>query len=125
MKKNGFTLIELISVVILLALIITLSVNVIINIINNSNNEVNDASMRLIETATKEYMTKYENDFDITNGSTYCIGIQDLINENLLISNISYDGKSINDKVVKIKYNNGYTYELDEKDSCSLNENSK
>ena len=123
MKKNGFTLVELICVIMLLSIIITLSTIAIINILKNSREKENSASMELIKTATKDYMNKYENNYYIKNGVSYCIEIQTLINENFLISNISYDGNKINDKVVKVSFNNNeYVYELDEKETCILTE---
>ena len=126
MKKNGFTLVELICVVMLLSIIITLVVVSTINILNNSKNRENTASLKLIETASKDYINKYENNYYINNGVTYCVPISDLVNENLLASNISYDGEEIIEKVVKIQYdNNKYSYTLDDVETCKLTETKK
>lgn len=126
MREKGFTLIELVCVILLLAIIISLSTIAIVNVVQNSKERENKASMELIKTAVNDYIDKYENDFHIENGVTYCIDVQDLIDENLLISNISYDGEKINEKTVKTEYNNNnYSYKLDDKETCMLSETKK
>ncbi len=123
LNKKGFTLIELVCTILLLAIIISLTSVSVINVIKNSKERENKASMELIKTAVNDYIKKYENNFHIENGVTYCIDIQDLIDENLLISNISYDGEKINEKTVKTEYNNNnYSYKLDDKETCMLSE---
>ena len=118
-KKNGFTLIELICTILLLSIIVSLVIITTVNIIQNSKERENAASMKLIEVAAKDYITQNENDFHIKNGVIYCIDIQKLIDENLLVSKIKYNGKEINDKTVKVRYDsNTYFYSLDEKGSC-------
>ncbi len=126
MREKGFTLIELVCVILLLAIIISLSTIAIVNVVQNSKERENKASMELIKTAVNDYIDKYENDFHIENGVTYCIDVQDLIDENLLISNISYDGEKINEKTVKTEYNNNnYSYKLDDKETCMISETKK
>lgn len=89
----------------------------------NSKERENAASMKLIEVAAKDYITQNENDFHIKNGVIYCIDIQKLIDENLLVSKIKYNGEKINDKTVKVEYkSNTYFYSLDEKETCRLDE---
>lgn len=118
-KKNGFTLIELICTILLLSIIVSLVIITTVNIIQNSKERENAASMKLIEVAAKDYITQNENDFHIKNGVIYCIDIQKLIDENLLVSKIKYNGEKINDKTVKVRYDsNTYFYSLDEKGSC-------
>lgn len=115
MKNKGFTLIELICTILLLSIIVTLSTVAIVNVINNARERENESSMKLIETAAKDYFAKYENDYYIANGVNYCVDIKDLINENLLISKISYDGEEIKDKTIKVEYNNNtYNVAFDE-----------
>lgn len=118
-KKNGFTLIELICTILLLSIIVSLVIITTVNIMQNSKERENAASMKLIEVAAKDYITQNENDFHIKNGVIYCIDIQKLIDENLLVSKIKYNGEEINDKTVKVRYDsNTYFYSLDEKGSC-------
>ncbi len=118
-KKNGFTLIELICTILLLSIIVSLVIITTVNIMQNSKERENAASMKLIEVAAKDYITQNENDFHIKNGVVYCIDIQKLIDENLLVSKIKYNGEEINDKTVKVRYDsNTYFYSLDEKGSC-------
>lgn len=118
-KKNGFTLIELICTILLLSIIVSLVIITTVNIIQNSKERENAASMKLIEVAAKDYITQNENDFHIKNGVVYCIDIQKLIDENLLVSKIKYNGEKINEKTVKVRYDsNTYFYSLDEKGSC-------
>lgn len=122
MKNKGFTLVELVCTILLLSIIIALSIVVVINVINNARNRENKASMKLIETAAKDYMIKYEDKYYIANGVNYCIDIQTLIDENLLISKITYDNEDVSDKTVKVNYNNNiYSFNLTEKIDCITN----
>lgn len=57
MKKNGFTLVELIAVVAILALLMLIAVPKVLNIINNSRNKGYYEIERRLEEAAAKYIT--------------------------------------------------------------------
>ena len=66
----GFTLAELIGVVIILALIALLAFPPILNSIRKTKAELSDASKEILYNATDLYISKNLNDFPKTNGNT-------------------------------------------------------
>ena len=112
MKKNGFTLVELLAVVTILSLLLLLIAPKIVNQLNNSKNEVNDVTKKIIYSATEKYIK--DNNMKIEYD--YCLSIEKLQDGEYLSDTIT-DNKSgldIGKKSVLItpKENLGYEYEL-------------
>ena len=59
MNKKGFTLAEVVGVIIILALIGLLAFPPILNMIKNSEQKIDEATKTLIYTASSQYTTKY------------------------------------------------------------------
>jgi len=88
MNKKGFTIVEIIAVVIVLGLIALLAFPPMLNMIKNSENELSNAAKTLIYTASSQYTSKYVNDFPKKEGNIYCITIEELIKEEFLTNSI-------------------------------------
>ena len=118
MKKNGFTLVELLAVVSILSLLLLLVVPKIVNQLNNSKEEVNDTTKKVIYSATEKYMKDYNAD----TKDKYCILVSDLIDENYLSDSITDNntGIDISRKSVEILYNENSGYEYRLVDNCEL-----
>ena len=112
MKKNGFTLVELLAVVTIIALISVLAVPNILGGINRKKGEINDVNKKLIEAAANIYIDRNINlyDFSIDDGSTYCIVLQELVNSDLLSTPImDISGSEVDySKFVMLTYDFGY-----------------
>lgn len=114
--KKGFTLVELIGVIIILALIMLLAVPPILNSIRSTRNELSDASKKIIYTAANLYVSENLNDFPKNEGNTFCVSI-DTLSKKEYLPTIVYDsatGDEIpKDSLVEIKVeNNNYTYNM-------------
>ena len=114
--KKGFTLVELIGVIIILALIMLLAVPPILNSIRSTRNELSDASKKIIYTAANLYVSENLNDFPKNDGNTFCVSI-DTLSKKEYLPTIVYDsttGDEIpKDSLVEIKVeNNNYTYNM-------------
>ena len=114
--KKGFTLVELIGVIIILALIMLLAVPPILNSIRSTRNELSDASKKIIYTAANLYVSENLNDFPKYDGNTFCVSI-DTLSKKEYLPTIVYDsatGDEIpKDSLVEIKVeNNNYTYNM-------------
>lgn len=115
MKEKGFTLIELIGVIVLLAIIILITYPSIVNIIKKSNNKIDSATSALIISGAKNMVDENKNNYPLTNGNVYCVTIKSLINKGYVISDLETgNGNKINtDRYVMIKVNsNKYKYTI-------------
>ena len=120
MKKDGFTLVELLAVVTILSILLLLVVPKIVNQLNNSKDEVNNATKKLIYAATEKYI----KDFNIDPKDTYCIPLEDLERDEYISDTITDNNSGIDlkeSKAVRLKYkeNHGYSYELMTKKECN------
>lgn len=109
--KKGFTLIELLGTVTILGVLALILFPILLKHINNAKKSINESNELLIIDAAKDYVEDHINDYEKTNGTTYCIEIQDL--EKYLI-NLKNEKLNEIDKTkkVKITYKNKFEYEI-------------
>jgi len=118
MKKSGFTLVELLAVIIILAIISTIASLLVGKTITNSTEELTEIQIKNIEEAAKTYYLKEgiaEEDYNRKNYGT-------CVNVSYLVENGYIDKKVINPKnkeeitgSVSITYNsNKYRYDYQE-----------
>lgn len=121
MKKNGFTLVELLVVIILIAAIVLLALPNITNSVKNYSINVDKTTFNIIKEATKLYISDNENLFEKRSENTYCITLNELIEKDYLKNTIQYNNQDItNTKVMKVTYDNGFNYELVNKEACKF-----
>lgn len=113
MNKKGFTLAEIIGVVVILGLIALLAFPPLLNMIKNGENKLSDSAKTLIYTASSQYTAKYINDFPKNQGNVYCITLEDLIKEEFLSSSIQNEnlGDFGLQTKIKITINNESKYD--------------
>lgn len=120
MKNKGYTLIELLGVMILLALLISLVLPSVINSIKLSSEEQDSLTNKLIINAAKTYIDDNADDFYSIYGNTYCISLNTLVENNYLKDSVELDGKNAtNSKSVKVNYTNKYSYEIVDNNACT------
>lgn len=113
--KKGFTLIELLGVIVILGILVLVAFPPLLNQIKKSKNEINDATKALVIDAAKDYVEDNINNYEKTNGSTYCINISTLTENNYLNENLKNENLDNIDtsKQVKLMYkNNKFEYEI-------------
>lgn len=122
MNKKGFTLVELLAVIVILGLLIAIISPVVKNLINDSENNLSEQQKKLVVEATKKYMI--ENSELLPEGSDRAIVyMSDLIDKGVIDNDKIIDPKSkgeINGCVV-VSYNNefnqyDYNYSENEND---------
>lgn len=122
MKDKGYTLIELLGVIIILAVLIVLIFPSLINFIKNSSNDVDELTLDLIYNASNLYISEHSNDFSMKKGYRYIIELKELVAEGFLNSPIilsSSDDDITADKCIQvIVTNDEYQYELKDSGQC-------
>ena len=119
MNKKGFTLIELLAVVTLISLISIIIIPNITKKLQDHKNEISEANEKLLASAADVYIENnknYDNSYE-ANGSTYCISIQTLIDNNYLETPFKdVNGREIDyTKQVQATYQaeyNSFNYEI-------------
>ena len=114
--KKGFTLVELIGVVIILALIALLAFPPILNSIRKTKTELSDASKEILYNAANLYVSENLNDFPKRNGNIFCVTLNTLSSKEYLPTKVydSVTGEEISqDSLIEIKVeNDSYTYNM-------------
>lgn len=85
--KKGFTLIELICVIVLLGIIAMIAIPTINTAINNSKEKAYNEQIALIEDTAKTYTSKHSLKLpNQTNGSKLCVSVAEMQKDGLLTS---------------------------------------
>ena len=113
MKNKGYTLIELLGVMIILALLVSFVIPSVINSIKSSTEKKDNLVNDLIINAAEMYVGDYSNNFHETYGNTYCVSLNTLKENNYL-----KDSVEEKDVTVKISYINKFNYEVVDTNSC-------
>lgn len=117
--KKGFTIAELVGVVIILCVIGLLAFPPILNLVKGTEKDLDESTKELVITATTQYLTKYSNDYPKTIDSVYYISIEDLVKEQLLSNNLIESSSLELNSCVKVNVNNNYKYEYNVEVTCT------
>lgn len=122
MKNKGFTLAELLGVIVILGLICLVAFPPILNSIKKSKNNISEATKQVIYGASNAYVNNHLSQFTMTENSAYCIRIQTLIDSEVLESDLK--DPNTNRKIdpnlyVKVLVkNNEYNYSMAKQGEC-------
>lgn len=123
--NKGYTLIELLGVILILTLLTLLVVPNVVNSIKKSGSNSDELMSNMIKSAAKLYMSDNFSDIYIENGFHYCIPLSKLVDDNYLEAPIKY--KNYDDitssKAVKVTYNDIYDYIIVDRFTCSNTNN--
>ena len=113
MKKNGFTLVELIATLALLAMLTTLISRVVIKKVNEAKAYERNVLINSIELAAITYTNEYNN-LDLQTNDCAYITLQELVEKNLLNNDLidptTKKSLALSDTVYVTKDINGNTY---------------
>ena len=119
MKKNAFTLVELLGVIVILAAIALVAFPPVLNQIQKSQNEIDEATKSLILSAASLYVDENSDYFVREDGNVYCTNLDALINDGLLTEGMLKGTEDIKENmVVKISYFDDFSYEIVPADEC-------
>ena len=119
MKNRGFTLLELLGVIVILALLTTLVFPSVLSVIKKASNKTDELSMKLISNAVDLFISENKNDYPIVKGNVFCIPLTKLQNTEYLNENIlELNEIDVDNKVVKVTVIDDYDYEIVDKNQC-------
>ncbi len=114
MNRRGFTLVELLAVIVILGIIITIFVPSVINLINENSTKIYANKEKILKNAAEDYVMSNSSFVlpDGTNPEKY-ISMNTLISSNMMSSVL--DNKTTSECVgfVKITVNSTYGYDYD------------
>lgn len=113
MNNKAFTLAELLVVILLLGALVIIVFPSINSLFKKKESDINGATKDIIYSSVDQYIKKHYEDYSGISGTTYCIKISDVYNENL----IPIDIDDYIDKTVEIKIGTKNTYEIKECES--------
>ena len=85
MKKNGFTLIEILGVVVIIAVLSLIVYPLIANQFKKNQNDISKVTRTLLEEAASTYLDSKPNQYVRTNGNIYCVSLSELVTAGNLI----------------------------------------
>ena len=120
--KKGFTLVELLGVIVILSLLIVIAMPNIINAIKSSNKKTDAYTASIIYQATDKYIM-HSNLYEEKKGNIYCIDIDKIVSEGYLEENLSYNGvENIEESMsVKATFGNKWNYKIVKTNECTSN----
>lgn len=89
MKKKGFTLVELLGVIVVLGILVLIAFPPIINQIRNARDKVSEGTLKLLYSATEKYMDENNNTYPRIIDRSYCISLQTLVDDGKLTDPIT------------------------------------
>lgn len=106
MKKQGFTLVELLAVLILVGILALITMPSIINYINQSKGEIDAVTEKIVTSALDLYIDANKNQFEPETSLHKDVSLQELVDANLLQEPVlNSKGEALNlNKTVTVSY---------------------
>ena len=116
MNKKGFTLVELLGVIIMIGALILVVTTPIVSQINKQKVKLDDASLNLIYSTTETYIDKNKNSYPLKNNAVYYITLKQLLDSKFIEEEFikTYSTDVLSKKsIIKVTVNGDtYTYNL-------------
>lgn len=112
MKNKGFTLVEVLAVVLLLGLLTLVLTPLVLEQRDKKLKELNDVEKKVIYSDAGEYVKNHPY-YKIKEGNVFCINVSTLIEEDA----ISMDAEDFKDQIIKVSVdsNNNFVYNIGNK----------
>ncbi len=86
--KKGFTLVELLAVIVILSLLALLTSTAVAKILSNAKSDLSNVQTKLLESAAKSWAAEYMNELPSNDGQCKYLMVKDLIENGLIDSNV-------------------------------------
>ena len=116
MNKKGFTLAELLGVIVILGLIVLVAFPAILDTIKTNKDNISEATAQIIFSGADIYVNNHLNEYKPIEDQKYCIKIQTLIDDEKVPANIidpDTNDRLNTERYVKVVYKNEkYNYTI-------------
>ena len=117
-RKNAFTLVEMLAVIVVLGLIMIVAFPRILEMVTRQEDEVDKAKEKMIASAVESYLNANKNSYPAREGKSYCINLFEIDNKGYLA--LDSDEVDLDQKVL-INYTTDHKYTIDlEAGSCDV-----
>ncbi|MFA5696744.1 MAG: prepilin-type N-terminal cleavage/methylation domain-containing protein [Bacilli bacterium] len=115
--KKGFTLVEVLGVLVILTIIFAVTIPLVINNVNNTKEKVWEQTVAHIKEGTKLYLREYKEDFPDLNvvGSTIEVSLSEIIDNGFMkppIINPITDQTVLDSTIINIEVISINNYEI-------------
>ena len=129
MKKNGFTLVELLAVILIIGILSLITIPAVDSVIKSSRKSAHEKQVKLILTAAKDWGAKHIMSLPTVDGDTVSVTVGTLKTSGLLevelrspLNDLCF---SNNTEIIITRENNNYTYsfandEFEYEDNCEV-----
>ena len=113
MNKKGFTLVELLGVLVLVAVILIVVVTPIVGQINSKKSEIDEATKMVLFSSATSYLDNYQTLYPKGDGNVYYISLERMMNAGEL-SKEYIDGENLTkETIIKVTVEDGgYQYSI-------------
>ena len=122
MNKKGFTLVELLAVIVILSIITIVSFTIIFKLVSKSRDNIYEENIKLLEKAAEKWQLDHE---DLVGTTTpYCLDVADIEKGGYISKDSLKDPRQTKSKkiegYVKITYDTTYKqYEFEYVEQCN------
>lgn len=120
MKKNGFTLAELLGVVVILSLLLLIVFPSVVKELKEGETTIDNAVEQIIKNGASNYVENNKSTYPTSKNATYCITLDTLVNAGEISKSLLIDkkGNALNlGKKVEVQIQSGQkTYKMN--DQC-------
>ncbi len=81
MNEKGFTLVELLGVLVLLTVVVLVAFPNILGVVKSTSDQVSDATKSLLESNARSYVNDNLSNYSDSTKKNYCVSVEDLIEE--------------------------------------------
>ena len=113
--KKGFTLVELLAVIVLLAVLTTVTYPLFLNQFEDKQEEIDDYKLDLVYSAAKNYVKQNINDYPYQTGNIACLYVSDLVDQNLVQIELP---DTVKNKMTKLVMTGNSSYNITLVDEC-------
>lgn len=79
MKEKGFTLTEMLIVLVIVSVLLMILLPNIITQLEKNRDEVSDLSLQMMYSAMDLYLNDYSNKYEMKEGNVYCVTLEELV----------------------------------------------
>ena len=75
---KGFTLVELLAVIVILGIVISIATPIVINVIDSSSEKLYEEQVQLIENTTEKWVIEHTGEVEREESFSRCVSIEEL-----------------------------------------------